>query len=336
MNTSTIATGRSATMTCGEAVRMALDEAMARDPTVIVFGEDVADPEGGGVRLATKGLSNKYGEERVRSTPISEQAIIGAAVGAAIAGMRPVAEIMLMNFLCLGLDQLINHAAKTRYMSGGQTTVPLTVRTMSGAGLSTGGQHSDMLEAWLAHSPGLKVVVPSNPTDYRALLLSCIFDDNPCVFIENTLQLGVKGPAADPNYVAPIGKARIVHEGTDVTLIGYGRPMLDAAQVATKLAGEGVSVELIDLRTIVPMDEETILKSVAKTGRAVILHEAVKKFGVGAEIACRINEELYGQLHAPVQRIGMGYTPVPYTSVLEKAILWSPAKIEAAIRKTTG
>lgn len=323
---------RAATITCAEAVRMALDEALAKDPTVLVFGEDVADPEGGGVLGATRGLSDKYGELRVRSTPISEQAIIGAAVGAAIAGMRPVAEIMLMNFLSVGMDQLINHAAKTRYMSGGQTGVPLTVRTMSGAGLSTGGQHSDMLEAWLAHTPGLKVVIPSNPSDYKALLTACIEDDNPCVFVENTLQMRQKGPAPAADYRAKIGEAAVVRAGSDVTLVSYGRPMSDAIAVTDRLAGENIGVELIDLRTISPFDEVTVLNSVAKTGRLVILHEAVKRFGVGAEIASRVQEELFGQLKAPVRRLGMPYTPVPYSPVLEKEILWNPQKIEAAIR----
>lgn len=320
-------------ITCAQAVNVALHEAMARDGSVLVLGEDVADPEGGGVRGCTRGLSTKFGDHRVRSTPIAEQAIVGAAVGAAIGGMRPVCEIMLMNFMSVGMDQLINHAAKQRYMSGGQTSVPLTLMTMSGAGAKTGGQHSDMLEAWLAHTPGLKVVVPSSPDDYRALLLSCIFDDDPCVFIENTLQLAMKGPPLTPGYQAPLGKARIVQEGSDVTLVGYGRPILDAEKVVAKLKDEGISVELIDLRSIVPMDEEAILTSVAKTGRVVILHEAVKRFGVGAEIAARINEELFGQLKKPVRRIGMPYSPVPFSPALEKLVLWTPDEIETAIRE---
>ncbi|GGC00589.1 TPP-dependent acetoin dehydrogenase complex, E1 protein subunit beta [Novosphingobium endophyticum] len=320
------------TVTCADAVQEALAEAMERDDSVIVLGEDVADLQGGGIRGCTQGLSTRFGDGRVRSTPISEQAIIGAAVGAAIAGMRPVAEIMLMNFITVAMDQIVNHAAKTRYMSGGQASVPLTIRTMTGAGAGTGGQHSDMLEAWLAHVPGLKIAVPSTAADYKALLTACIFDDNPCIFIENTLQLKSKGSLIANEKPLPLGKARIVRSGSDVTLISYGRPMIDAEKVAASLGDQGLSVELIDLRTIVPFDEETILNSVAKTGRAVVLHEAVKRFGVGAEIASRIHEELFADLKKPVLRLGMPYTPVPFSSALEKPILWNADKIEAAIR----
>lgn len=323
-------------ITASEAGNMALDEALAEDPTVLVFGEDVADREGGGIVHATKGLSAKYGSLRVRSTPISEQAIVGAAVGAAIAGMRPVAEIMLMNFLTVGMDQLINHAAKIRFMSGGQTAVPLTIRTMSGAGGGFGGQHSDMLEAWLAHVPGLKVVVPSNPTEWKGLLTSCIFDDNPCVFIENTMMVmtGAKTPAPAPGYRIPLGKANVVRAGNDVSVIGYGRPIADILAVAEKLASDGISLEVIDLRTIAPLDMQTVLTSVAKTRRAVIVHEAVRNCGVGAEIATRINEELFGQLAAPVRRVASKNTPVPFSCVLEKAFMWSQTDIESAARST--
>ena len=319
-----------------EAINMALMEAMEADPTVLVFGEDVADPEGGGVLKCTQGLSTRFGDHRVRSTPISEQAIMGAAVGAAIAGMRPVAEIMLMNFISVAMDQLVNHAAKIRYMSGGATSVPLTVRTLSGAGMSLGGQHSDMLEAWLAHTPGLKVVIPSNPADYKGLLLSCIEDDNPCVFIENSTLMYTPGYAPPPGHKVPLGKAATPRVGSDVTLVAYGRPVLDCIAVADKLAAEGISVEVVDLRTIVPMDEAAIFASVGKTGRVVIVPEAVKRFGVGAEIAARINEECYGKLKAPVGRIGAKYSPVPFSSALEKDYIWTAAGIEAAVRKVMG
>jgi pyruvate/2-oxoglutarate/acetoin dehydrogenase E1 component len=326
-----------ATMTGAEATRLALDEALAADPTVLLFGEDVADPQGGGVFKATRGLSKKYGELRVRSTPISEQAIVGAAIGAAIAGMRPVAEIMLMNFITVAMDQLVNHAAKIRFMSGGQTGVPLTIRTVTGAGNSLGGQHSDMLEAWLAHVPGLKVVVPSNAADWKGLLLSCIFDDNPCVFIESTPMMRTAcGPAPAPGHRVPLGKASVVRQGSDVTVIGYGRPMWDVLAVADALASDGISTEVIDLRTVTPLDEETILASVGRTRRAVIVHEAVRSFGVGAEIATRINEELFGQLLAPVRRVASKNTPVPFSKPLEQAFLWSRASIEEAIRGSLG
>src|ERR1700733_13829583 len=319
-----------------DATNIALDEALAADPSVLVFGEDVADDQGGGIVHATRGLSTKYGRTRVRSTPISEQAIMGAAVGAAIAGMRPVAEIMLMNFITVAMDQLVNHAAKIRFMSGGQTAVPLTVRTMTGAGFGGGGQHSDMLEAWLAHVPGLKVVGPSNPADWKGLLTSCIFDDNPCVFIESSLMMmtSVKSEAPPPNYKIPLGKAHVAHEGTDATIIGYGRQIGEALKTAAKLSKEGISIEVIDLRTVAPLDMPTVLRSVAKTRRAVIVHEAVRNFGVGAEIAATINEELFGQLAAPVRRAASRNTPVPFSPALEKAFLVSESDIEAAVRST--
>ena len=321
-------------ITGGQATLMALDEAMAADPKVILFGEDVADREGGGVMGSTSGLSTKYGDLRVRSTPISEQAIVGAAVGAAIAGMRPVAEIMLMNFVTVAMDQIVNHAAKIRFMSGGKTSVPLTIRTMSGVGLGLGGQHSDMYEAWLAHVPGLKVVVPSTPADWKGLLTSCIFDDDPCIFIETTPLVFAKGPAPAAGHKVPLGQANVVREGSDITLISYGRPLLDALKVAEKLATEGISAEVIDLRCIVPLDEATIFNSVAKTGRAVVIHEAVKAFGVGAEISSRIHERLFQELRAPVGRIGARYSPVPYSQPLEQAYMWSEASIEAQVRET--
>ena len=317
-----------------QAVNMAMDEAMSIDKRVILMGEDIADAQGGGVFTATKGLSTKYGIDRVRSTPISEQAIIGAAVGAAIAGYRPVAEIMLMNFITVAMDQVVNHAAKLRFMSGGQTTVPLTIRTSTGAGAGFGGQHSDMLEAWFAHVPGLKVATASNPADAKGLLLSCILDDDPCIFIENTLAYGVSGPAPEPGYRVPLGKAAVARAGSDVTVIAYGPPVVHALAVADALQANGISVEVIDLRTIAPFDEEAVLASVARTGRAVVVHEAVRKFGVGAEISSLIHENLFRGLKAPVQRVGSAYAPVPFSPALEKAFLYSAAEIERAIRST--
>ena len=320
--------------TGAQATAMALDEAMGMDPKVLVLGEDVADGQGGGILKATKGLSSKYGELRVRSTPIAEQAIVGAAVGAAIAGMRPVAEIMLMNFITVAMDQIVNHAAKIRFMSGGRTSVPLTIRTMSGVGTGGGGQHSDMLEAWLAHVPGLKVVVPSNPADQKALLMSCIFDDDPCIFIETTMLMRTRGPAPAPDYKVEIGKAKVVRGGSDVTVIAYGRPVFDVIAVAEKLEAEGLSIEVIDLRTILPWDEEAVIDSIRRTRRAVIVHEAVQSFGVGAEISSRIHEQLFRELLAPVQRVGARSTPVPFSKPLEAAYMWSQSRIEAAIRAT--
>lgn len=319
-----------------QAVNLALAEAMTLDPNVIVLGEDIADGQEGGIVGCTKGLSSKFGTSRVRSTPISEQAIVGAAIGAAIVGMRPVAEIMLMNFTTVAMDMIVNHAAKLRFMSGGQTHVPITIRTMTGAGFGTGGQHADYLEAWFAHTAGIKVVAPSNPADAYGLLLSCIFDDDPCLFIENMPTYWNPGPAPEAGKRIPLGQANVLRAGDHVTVVSYSRTVSDCAAVAAKLAGEGVSVELIDLRTVAPWDAQTVLTSVAKTRRAVIVHEAVKPFGVGAEIAARINEELFGQLKARVERVGANFSPVPFAKKLETAFVPGQASIEAAIRKTLG
>ncbi|WP_312596791.1 pyruvate dehydrogenase complex E1 component subunit beta [Brevundimonas sp.] len=317
-----------------KAINMALDEAMAADPNVFLLGEDVADEQGGGVFKSNVGLSAKYGVGRVRSTPISEQAIIGAAVGAAITGMRPVAEIMFMNFLTVCMDQIVNHAAKLRFMSGGKTSVPITIRCGTGAGVGFGGQHSDMLEAWFAHVPGMKVVTASSPADAKGLLLSAIEDDDPTLFIENIPMYAMQGAAPAPGFKIPLGKAHVRRGGDDVTVITYGRPVLAVDAVATKLAAEGVSVEVIDLRTIAPFDRPTVLESVARTNRAVVVHEAVQAFGVGAEISSCIHEELFGQLRGPVQRVGSKYAPVPFSPPLEKHFLYNEDEIEAAIRKT--
>ena len=317
-----------------QAVNLALDEAMASDPRVILLGEDIADAQGGGVFTATKGLSAKYGTARVRSTPIAEQAILGAAIGAALVGYRPVAEIMLMNFMTVAMDQIVNHAAKLRFMSGGQTSVPITIRTATGAGAGFGGQHSDMLEAWFAHVPGIKVVMASNPADAKGLLLSCIEDDDPCIFIEHTLAYGVSGPVPPPDYRVPLGLANIVRDGTDVSVIGYGPAIAPVLALADSLQREGISIEVVDLRTIAPFDQATVLGSVAKTRRAVVVHEAVRSFGVGAEISSCIHEALFSELRAPVGRVGSAYCPVPFSPPLEKAYLFNRDKLEAAIRKT--
>lgn len=317
-----------------QAIAMALDEAMALDPTVLALGEDIADAQGGGVFKCTAGLSTKYGTERVRSTPIAEQAIVGAAVGAALAGMRPVAEIMLMNFMTVAMDQVVNHAAKLRYMTGGQTHVPLTIRTTTGAGFGTGGQHADYLEAWFAHTAGIKVVAPSTPADAYGLLLSCIFDDDPCIFIENLPLYFVPGVAPVAGERVPLGKAKVVREGADVTVVSYSRTLHDVLEVARELEAQNVSVEVIDLRTIAPLDMDTISASVARTGRAVVAHEAQVDFGVGAEIVARLHREHFGRLKAPVGRVGAARSPVPYSKPLEAAFVPTRARIAAAILDT--
>jgi pyruvate/2-oxoglutarate/acetoin dehydrogenase E1 component len=317
-----------------QAINLALDDAMAANKEVIVLGEDVADREEGGVIGVTKGLSTKYGDSRVRSTPIAEQAIIGAAIGASLVGMRPVAEIMLMNFTTVAMDMIVNHAAKLRFMSGGQTNVPLTIRTMTGAGFSVGGQHSDFLEAWFAHTAGIKVVIPSTPADAYGLMLSCIEDDDPCLFVECMPLYWTPGPAPERGVKIPLGKAKVVREGRDVTVISYSKQVHEAKAVAEQLEKEGISVEVIDLRTISPLDTETVLASVAKTGRAVVVHEATRNFGVGAEVSSRIHEALFDRLKAPVGRVGAAFCPVPFSKPLEDAFLPSVADIEAAIRAT--
>lgn len=321
-------------MNMSQAIAMAMYDAMELDSSVIALGEDIADPQGGGVFKCTAGLSDRFGTERVRSTPIAEQAIMGAAVGAALAGMRPVAEIMLMNFITVAMDQVVNHAAKLRFMTGGQTHVPLTIRTATGAGFGTGGQHADYLEAWFAHTAGIKVVAPSTPADAYGLLLSCIFDDDPCLFVESLPLYFAMGDAPVSGERIPLGKAKVVREGSDVTVVSYSRTMVEVQAVAKELEKRDISVEVIDLRSIVPLDMDTVLASVAKTGRLVVAHEAQVDFGVGAEIATRVHRELFGQLRAPVGRVGAARSPVPFSKALEDAFIPTKQRITAAILET--
>jgi pyruvate/2-oxoglutarate/acetoin dehydrogenase E1 component len=316
-----------------QALNRALNDAMEADARVIVLGEDIGDAEEGGVVGVTRGLSTRFGEMRVRTTPIAEQAIIGAAIGAAINGFRPVAEIMLMNFVSVAMDMICNHAAKLRFMSGGQTKVPLVIRTMTGAGFGTAGQHSDYLEAWFAHTAGLKVVAPATPADAYGLMLSCIDDPDPCVFIENMPTYWVNGPAPRAHERVPLGKARVVREGSDVTIIAYSRTAVEAATAAEQLAKEGISAEVIDLRTVVPWDRQAVLTSVGKTRHALVAHEAVKSYGVGAEIAAVIQQELWGQLRAPVERVGAPSCPVPFSKPLETAFLVGASQITEAVKR---
>jgi len=325
-----------AEITMTEALNKAIDEAMAKDDGVFCLGEDVAAKQGGGVFKVTDGLSEKYGENRIRATPISETAIIGAAIGAALAGQRPIAEIMLMNFVGVCMDQIVNHAAKLRFMSGGQTSVPMVIRTTTGVGVGFGGQHSDMLEAWFAHVAGIHVVTPSNAADARGLMRSAIDCNDPVLFIENILCYGLKSEDPGPGYRVPLGKAAIAKKGSDISLITYGRTVLDAMEVAAELEKEDISVEVVDLRTIAPYDEETVLASVRKTGRAITLHEAVKPFGTGAEIAANIQEKCWDDLKAPVQRIGGTFSAVPFVAALEQAWIPNKADVVAAIKKSMG
>ncbi|GAC1313100.1 MAG: alpha-ketoacid dehydrogenase subunit beta [Acidimicrobiales bacterium] len=313
------------------ALNGALDDALSRDDSVLLLGEDIADPAGG-ILGVTKGLSTRYGTDRVRDTPISETAIVGAAIGSAMAGLRPVAEIMIMDFIGICLDQLVNLAAKSRFMSGGRLSVPLTVRTSVYGGLLSGATHSQSLEAWLMHVPGLKVVVPSTAADAKGLLSSCIFDDDPCVFVENVSLYATTGPVPDGPFSIPLGRADIKRAGRDVTVVTYGRTVRDALVAATELEGEGIDVEVLDLRTLVPFDASAVLESVGRTRRAVVAHHATRFGGPGAEIAAMIGEELFDTLDAPVGRVGARFAPAGAAATLEAAVMPSAAAIVTAAR----
>lgn len=317
--------------TLSEGVNQAIDLAMAADPSVFCLGEDIEDPIGG-VMKGTKGLSTKYGRERVRNTPISEQAIVGAAIGSSLAGMRPVAEIMLMDFFAVAMDQVANHAAKLRYMSGGRTNVPITIRTSVGGGRQFGAQHSQSLEAWMMHIPGLKVAVPSTPRDAKGLLYSCIFDDDPCIHMETMSLLFTRGPVPEGTFEIPLGVADVKRPGTDVTVVTWGWQVPEALAAAEALAAEGTDVEVVDLRTLVPLDLAAVLQSVARTKRLLVVHAATRFAGPGAEIAAAVSSELFGELDAPVRRLGAAYSPVPYATELETLHYPERTRIAEAIR----
>lgn len=311
-------TGPTRTMLMLEAVRDAQDLAMAQDESVFLLGEDIGDPPGG-VFATSKGLQTKYGQARVRPTPIAETAIIGAGIGAALVGMRPVAEIMFNDFAGVCLDQIFNHAAKQRYMSGAATHVPMTIRMMVGGGLGGfGAQHSQSLEAWLLHTPGLKVVYPSTPFDAKGLLLSCIFDEDPCVHLESIKLLrGISAEVPLADYRIPLGVAKVRREGSDLSVITYGWQVQECLAAAEALQTEGVSLEVIDLRTLVPLDYHRVLESVKKTRRALVVHAATEFCGFGAELASTISEELFSRLKAPVARLGADYAPIAYSREIE-------------------
>src|SRR5919107_168215 len=281
-----------------EAVRDALATALRKDDSVFLMGEDIA--EMGGSMGVTQGLLDEFGPERIRNTPISEMAIVGTGIGAAMQGMRPVVEIMYQDFLTLSMEQLVNQAAKHRYMSGGQLKVPLTVRTQGGAGWSPGAQHAQQLEGWFVHVPGLKVVFPSTPEDVRGLLWTAIYEDNPVIFFEHRTLYGIKSEV--PKEIEPIelGKARIHREGDDVTVVATGRLVHEAVSAAEMAAGDGISVEVVDPRTLQPLDEDTIVGSVKKTNRCVVAHEAVTRMGFGAEVAAIVQHQAFDWLDAPV------------------------------------
>jgi len=308
-----------------------LMQLMAEDDNIVVIGEDVAHY--GGVFHAFDGLWKTYGDKRVIDTPISEMGFIGMGVGAAARGLRPVCDLMFFDFIGVCLDQLYNQAAKLKYMFGGDVTVPLTLTTAGGAGLSAGPQHSQSLEAWLAHVPGLKVVLPSSPYDVKGLMVAAVRDDNPTVVILNKRMFGTKGPVPEEIYAIPLGQAGTVRPGRDATVIAVGRMVAEAMTAATELAKSGVEVEVIDTRTVQPLDSKTILDSVRRTNRALVVHEAVTFGGIGAEIASQIQEEAFDYLDAPVLRLGAPFSPVPFSPVLERAYIPDSNRIAAGVRR---
>jgi acetoin:2,6-dichlorophenolindophenol oxidoreductase subunit beta len=299
-----------------EAINRTLAHAMREDERVIVLGEDVAE---GGPYLVTTGLADEFGRERVRNTPISEGAVCGVAVGAAQSGLKPVVEIMFIDFITLALDQLVNQAAKAHFMSGGQLSVPLVLRTQGGSGQRNGAQHSQSLEAWLTHVPGLKVVMPSGAADAAGLLRSAIADPNPVVFVENKSLYFRREPVPEPVQDIPLGRAKTLRSGRDVTIVALSRMVGDALEAAERLARDGVEAEVIDPRTLVPLDLDALARSVTGTGRAVVAHEAVAAGGFGAELAAQLQAAAFDYLEAPIQRVGAPYTPVPVSPALEDA-----------------
>ncbi|HEX2345780.1 MAG TPA: alpha-ketoacid dehydrogenase subunit beta [Gaiellaceae bacterium] len=319
-------------ITYREAVRDALARALRQDESVFIMGEDIA--EMGGSMAVTQGLLEEFGPKRIRNTPISEMAIVGSGIGAAIQGMRPVVEIMYEDFLTLSMEQLVNQAAKHRTMSGGQVKVPLTIRTQGGAGWSPGAQHAQQLEAWFVHVPGLKVVFAATPEDVRGLLWSAIYDDNPVVFFEHRTLYPIKGEVPVELEPIPLGKARVHREGEDVTVVATGRLVHEALEAATSAESEGISVEVVDPRTLLPLDEETIVSSVRKTTRCVTAHEAVTRGGFGAELAAVIQHAAFDWLDAPIERVGAKFSPLPFAPAMEQWVVPHAEDVLEAIRRT--
>ena len=313
------------------AIAQAMIEEMERDSSVILLGEDVGSF--GGAMAASKGVWDKFGDDRVIDTPISEAAIIGGALGAAITGLRPIAEIMFVDFTTCCMDQIVNQVAKVRYMLGGQVKVPLVIRTQGGAGKNYAAQHSQSLEVWFAHIPGIKVVMPATAADAKGLLKAAIRSDDPVLFIEHKLLYGEKGEVPeDSDFVLPIGKAEVVREGDGITIVAYSMQLHNALKAADELTKEGINCEVIDLRTISPIDMDTILGSVEKTGKLVTVEEGYRSFGVGAEISAMVMEQGFDLLEGPVVRVGSLDTPIPFSPVLEKATLPNAQKIAEAVR----
>ena len=314
-----------------EAINQALKEEMARDSSVFLLGEEVGAYQG--AYKITQGLLAEFGEWRVRDTPIAEEAIVGIAVGAAFVGMRPIAEMMTFNFSMLALDQVVNHAAKYRYMSGGQIRCPMVLRGPSGAAAQVAAQHSQAFESWYAHIPGLLVVMPSSPIDAKGLLKSAIRDDNPVIFLENEVLYNTKGEVPEGEVLIPLGQGDVKREGKDVTIVAWSRSQIFALEAAKLLEQEGIEAEVVDPRTLRPLDDALIFESVRKTNRCVIVEEGWRVAGFGAEIADRVQRECFDDLDAPVLRVTAADVPMPYAKNLEKAYLPQPDRVVAAAKK---
>ena len=321
-------------MTFVEALRTTLEEEMRRDPSLMLIGEDIG--RYGGIFGATKGLLDMFGPRRVRNTPISESAIIGSALGAAMTGTRTVAELMYVDFTTCAMDQIVNQTAKMHYMSGGKLRIPLVIRTHGGGGRGNAAQHSQSLEAWFLHVPGLKIVMPSTPADAKGLLATAIRDDNPVLFIEHKLLYSTKGQVPEGEYLIPLGQADVKRPGKDVTIVTISQMVLKALRAAEQLAGLGIEAEVIDLCSLAPLDLETVLRSVRKTGRVVIAHEACRRGGFGGELAAQIQEEAFDFLDAPIRRVGALDVPIPYSKPMEEYVIPDEERIVAAVKRVLG
>ena len=314
-----------------EAIREAVIEEMDRDPKVFLIGEDIG--KYGGAFRAYKGLLEKYGPDRVINTPISEAAIIGAGIGAAVTGYRPISELMFIDFAALAMDQIVNQAAKIRYMTGDNLNVPLVIRTQGGAGRGVAAQHSQSLEAWFYHVPGLKVVMPATSYDVKGLLKTAVRDNNPVIFIEHKMIYLNKGPVPEEEYLIPFGVADIKREGSDVTIFAYSNMVFKSLQAAVELEKEGINCEIFDPRTLVPLDEEALIKSVKKTGRLVIVSEACQRGSIASDICAKINQKAFDYLDAPVKIVAGLNTPIPYNATLEQACIPHKENIISAVKE---
>ena len=316
------------------AITEALSQLMREDPAIFVAGEDVAVY--GSVFGVTRGMLAEFGPERIVDTPIAESGIMGLGLGAAATGLRPIIDIMFMDFMGVCMDELVNQIAKMKYMFGGKATIPLTVHTMAGGGLSMAAQHSQCLEAWFCHVPGLKVVMPSGPYEAKGLMVAAVRDDNPVIVVNNKASLGVTGAVPEELYEIPLGKAHIVRPGSNFTILATGRMVAESLKAAEALVADGLDVEVIDPRTLQPFDIETVVQSVRKTHRALVAHEAVRFGGIGAEFAAQIQEEAFDHLDAPVGRVGAPFSPVPFSPALEKLYIPDAARITGEVRRLLG